>query len=79
MGKLFGTDGIRGIAGQTLTAELAFHVGQAVAAVLTEKKGSRPLVTIGKPPTTPMPTTASRSLTGRATSCPTRWRSRWSV
>ena len=48
MGKLFGTDGIRGIAGQTLTAELAFHVGQAVAAVLTEKKGSRPLVTIGK-------------------------------
>ena len=27
MGKLFGTDGIRGIAGQTLTAELAFHVG----------------------------------------------------
>ena len=35
MGKLFGTDGIRGIAGQTLTAELAFHVGQAVAAVLT--------------------------------------------
>ena len=48
MGKLFGTDGIRGIAGQTLTAELAFHVGQAVAAVLTEKKGNRPLVTIGK-------------------------------
>lgn len=32
MGKLFGTDGIRGIAGQTLTAELGFHVGQAVAA-----------------------------------------------
>lgn len=48
MGKLFGTDGIRGIAGQTLTAELAFHVGQAVAAVLTEEKGSRPLITIGK-------------------------------
>ena len=39
MGKLFGTDGIRGIAGQTLTAELAFHVGQAVAAVLTEEEG----------------------------------------
>ena len=48
MGKLFGTDGIRSIAGQTLTAELAFHVGQAVAAVLTEEKGSRPLITIGK-------------------------------
>ena len=53
MGKLFGTDGIRGIAGQTLTAELAFHVGQAVAAVLTEKKGSRPLVTIGRTPAFP--------------------------
>ena len=48
MGKLFGTDGIRGIAGQTLTAELAFHVGQAVAAVLTEEKGSKPTITIGK-------------------------------
>ena len=42
MGKLFGTDGIRGIAGQTLTAELAFHVGQAVAAVLTEKTPAFP-------------------------------------
>lgn len=40
MGKLFGTDGIRGIAGQTLTAELAFHVGQAVAAVLTERRAA---------------------------------------
>lgn len=42
MGKLFGTDGIRGIAGQTLTAELAFHVGQAVAAVLTEERAAAP-------------------------------------
>ena len=32
MGKLFGTDGIRGIVGENLTVELAFHVGQAVAA-----------------------------------------------
>ena len=48
MGKLFGTDGIRGIVGENLTVELAFHVGQAVAAVLTEEKGSRPLITIGK-------------------------------
>ncbi len=48
MGKLFGTDGIRGIAGLQLTAELAFHVGQAVATVLREEKGSAPTVTIGK-------------------------------
>lgn len=34
MGKLFGTDGIRGIAGDELTAELAFKLGIAVARVL---------------------------------------------
>ena len=28
MGKLFGTDGIRGIVGENLTVELAFHVGR---------------------------------------------------
>ena len=33
MGKLFGTDGIRGIVGKTLTAELAFQVGQSVTVV----------------------------------------------
>ena len=48
MGKLFGTDGIRGVVGENLTAELAFRVGQAVAAVLMEEKGSRPTVVIGK-------------------------------
>lgn len=48
MGKLFGTDGIRGVVGKTLTAELAFHVGQAVAAVLREELGRRPQITIGK-------------------------------
>ncbi len=48
MGKLFGTDGIRGIAGKNLTAELAFHVGQAVAVVLQEELGRKPVITIGK-------------------------------
>ena len=47
MGKLFGTDGIRGIVGENLTAELAFRVGQAVTLVLAEEKGSAPLITIG--------------------------------
>ena len=28
MGKLFGTDGIRGIVGENLTAELAYRIGQ---------------------------------------------------
>ncbi|MDD3346437.1 phosphoglucosamine mutase [Oscillibacter sp.] len=48
MGKLFGTDGIRGVVGENLTAEMAFRVGQAIAAVLMEEKGSRPTVVIGK-------------------------------
>ncbi len=48
MGKLFGTDGIRGVVGENLTAELAFRVGQAVSVVLEEEKGSRPLILIGK-------------------------------
>ena len=47
MGKLFGTDGIRGVVGENLTAELAYRVGQAVTTVLTEEKGRAPLITIG--------------------------------
>ncbi len=48
MGKLFGTDGIRGIVGKTLTADMAYRVGQAVATVLTEEKQGQPEITIGK-------------------------------
>lgn len=40
MGKLFGTDGIRGVANEELTPELAFQVGRAGAYILAkEKKG----------------------------------------
>lgn len=40
MGKLFGTDGIRGVANLKLTPQLAFKVGRAAGFVLTkEKKG----------------------------------------
>ena len=48
MGKLFGTDGIRGVVGENLTVDLAFRTGKAIAAVLKEKKGKKPLITIGK-------------------------------
>ncbi|MBQ2271185.1 MAG: phosphoglucosamine mutase [Firmicutes bacterium] len=49
MGKLFGTDGVRGIANQELTPELAFNLGKAGAYVLSKDKGSeRPVVLIGK-------------------------------
>ena len=48
MGKLFGTDGIRGIVGENLTADLAFRVGQAISSVLEEEKGRRPVIMLGK-------------------------------
>ncbi len=48
MGRLFGTDGIRGVVGETLTAELAYRVGQAITIVLTKQKGCSPTITIGK-------------------------------
>ncbi len=48
MGKLFGTDGIRGVVGENLTADMAYRVGQAVGMGLMEEKGSRPTVVIGK-------------------------------
>ena len=38
MGKLFGTDGIRGIVGEDLTHELALKIGEAAAYVLGSKK-----------------------------------------
>ena len=48
MGKLFGTDGIRGIANETLTCDLAYRVGQATALCLSRVKGKAPTVVIGK-------------------------------
>lgn len=48
MGRLFGTDGIRGIAGEELTAELAFRLGLSVAKVLTESEHKKTKVIIGK-------------------------------
>ena len=36
MGRLFGTDGVRGVAGSELTPELAINIGRAAAMVLTE-------------------------------------------
>ena len=48
MGKLFGTDGIRGIANTELTASLAFKTGQSGAYVLTKTAKRRPRILIGK-------------------------------
>ena len=48
MGRLFGTDGIRGIANKDLTCELATQLGRAAAKVLTIKSNRHPRVLIGK-------------------------------
>lgn len=48
MGKLFGTDGIRGVANvDPMTAEIALQVGRAVA-YLFKRKGHRAKIVIGK-------------------------------
>ncbi|RKD30026.1 phosphoglucosamine mutase [Thermohalobacter berrensis] len=47
MGKLFGTDGVRGIANSELTAELAFKLGRAGAYVLAKDKKDAKIV-VGK-------------------------------
>jgi phosphoglucosamine mutase len=48
MGRLFGTDGIRGVAGELLTAEFALTVGRAAAVVLAQKHCPHPLFVIGR-------------------------------
>ena len=37
MGRLFGTDGVRGIANKDLTNELAIQIGSAAATVLLKE------------------------------------------
>lgn len=49
MGRLFGTDGVRGIAGQDLSCELAMKIGRGTAAVLAaDCQGRKPRILIGK-------------------------------
>ena len=47
MGRLFGTDGIRGVVNRELTADLALKVGNAAARVLTDAGGKRPVIALG--------------------------------
>ena len=47
MGRLFGTDGARGVANSEITCELAMQIGRAAAMVLTENLEHRPKVMIG--------------------------------
>ena len=49
MGKYFGTDGVRGVANQELTPELAFKLGRYGGYVLAHNKGEKhPRVLVGR-------------------------------
>ena len=58
MVRLFGTDGVRGVAGEDLTGQLAMDVARAAASVLhhtgafaaAEEAGGRPLAVVGRDP-----------------------------
>ena len=58
MARLFGTDGVRGVAGEDLTSQLALDVSRAAATVLhgsgafaaKESAGRRPLAVVGRDP-----------------------------
>ena len=48
MGRIFGTDGARGIANKELTVDLALSIGRAAAVVLTNEDVKHPTFVIGK-------------------------------
>jgi phosphoglucosamine mutase len=50
MGRLFGTDGVRGLANGDLTPELAMAISVAAAHVLIGVEGHRPLAVVGRDP-----------------------------
>ena len=52
MGRLFGTDGVRGVANRDLSAELAMDLSAAAARVLSAHRagGGRPLAIVGRDP-----------------------------
>lgn len=48
MSRLFGTDGVRGVANRTLTPEIAFGLGRAAGAYFKKGSDGRPRVIIGR-------------------------------
>lgn len=48
LGRLFGTDGVRGVANSELTPELAYKVGRAGAYVLTCECSHKPKILVGR-------------------------------
>lgn len=47
MGRLFGTDGVRGVANEELTPQLAMQLGQAGAYVLSRENQHKPTIMVG--------------------------------
>ena len=47
MARLFGTDGVRGVANQELTPLLAMQLGQAGAYILTKEADHKPTLMVG--------------------------------
>ena len=47
MARMFGTDGVRGIANEELTPLLAMQLGQAGAYVLTKENEHKPTIMVG--------------------------------
>ena len=51
MGRIFGTDGVRGLANADVTAEMALSLSVSAAHVVAEAgAGNRPLVLVGRDP-----------------------------
>ena len=48
MGRLFGTDGVRGTYGRDLTPELAFALGRAAAMVLRRRSAGPLSIVVGR-------------------------------
>lgn len=48
MARMFGTDGVRGVANKELTADLAFALGKAGAKVLAKENAHRPKIIVGR-------------------------------
>ena len=48
MGRIFGTDGARGVAGRDLTIRLAADIGRAAALVVGRNVKRKPRILIGK-------------------------------
>ena len=47
MGRMFGTDGVRGVANEELTPDLALKLGQAGACVLSKENQHKPTIMVG--------------------------------